>query len=276
MRLIVNADDFGRSSAVNEAVLRAHRQGVLTSASLMVAGDAFEEAVDIARRTPTLAVGLHVVVAAGRAVLPPARIARLVDPSGRFRDERPTVAGLRYALRPGASRELALELRAQFERFARTGLPLSHVDGHLHLHMHPAVFALLVPLARRYGARGFRLPRDDSGPPRPLAPWLGGARALNLLSGLHERTLRREGLATARRVYGLLRSGGMHEPHVVRLLQRIDAPTAELYLHPSMTFEGDELGPNPGDLAALLSPRVRRTLDERRFSLATYPSIAAG
>src|SRR3990172_9610287 len=107
MQIILNADDFGRSSAINRAVMLAHREGVLTSASLMVSGDAFEEAVALARAT------------------------------------------------------LALEMNAQFERFAATGLPLSHVDGHLHMHLHPTVFRLLLPLAEKYGARGLRVTRDD-------------------------------------------------------------------------------------------------------------------
>ena len=113
---------------------------MLTSASLMVAGDAFEEAADMARRMPGLAVGLHVVLVDGRAVLPPRRSLISLMRNGRFPRD-PFRAGLGYALLSRRGREeLDRELAAQFERFASTGLPLSHVDGHCHLHAHPTVF----------------------------------------------------------------------------------------------------------------------------------------
>ena len=148
MKLILGADDFGRSTAINRAVEQACKAGMITSASLMVAGDAFEEAVDMARQMPSLAVGLHVVLVDGRAVLPPAAIPHLVDGERRFPRD-PFRAGLGYALLSRRGREeLDRELAAQFERFASTGLPLSHVDGHCHLHVHPTVFRRLLPLAK--------------------------------------------------------------------------------------------------------------------------------
>ena len=138
-QIITTADDFGRSPAINAAIIRAHREGILTAASLMVTGDAWQEAVQLARANPTLAVGLHLVVSNGRAVLPPTQIPHLVDASGRFPDD-PLRLGLRYAFDRAAQRELAAEVAAQFARFAATGLPLSHVDGHQHLHVHPVVY----------------------------------------------------------------------------------------------------------------------------------------
>ncbi len=162
MEVIFNADDFGRSSAINRAVLQAHREGVLTSASLMVAGDAAAEAVDLARATPALAVGLHLVLSDGRASSPPREIPHLLDGSDCF-PANPAQVWIRYIFSPAARAEMVREVRAQFERFAATGLPLDHVNAHQHIHMHPAVFAALLPLARQYGAGGVRLPRDDFG-----------------------------------------------------------------------------------------------------------------
>ncbi|HEX4439875.1 MAG TPA: ChbG/HpnK family deacetylase, partial [Thermoanaerobaculia bacterium] len=130
-RLVVTGDDFGFSDGVNAAIVEAHEHGVLTSASLMVTGDASTGAVAAARELPTLSVGLHLVLVSGRAVLPPPRIPHLVGPDGRFRDS-PTAAGLVYRFHPAARRELRAEIRAQLERFRETGLPLAHVDGHLH------------------------------------------------------------------------------------------------------------------------------------------------
>lgn len=277
MQIILNADDFGGSSNINAAVMRAHREGVLTSASLMVTGAAFEEAVTLARETPTLAVGLHLVLVAGRAVLPPARIPCLVERRGRFPDD-PFRLGLRYAFSRAAQAELAREMEAQFERFAATELPLSHVDSHLHMHMHPAVFDRLLPLAERYGARGIRLPRDDlrlalQFDRRRVGSMFAWALVFGLLARRSAKRLRNHQLKTTDRVYGLMQTGRMHRDYVVAVLRQLKVPTAELYFHPSVESEGGALGPNPGDLAALLSPAVRQVIEERSLYLTTYAAL---
>ncbi len=275
--LIVNADDFGRSPEINAAVLAAHREGILTSASLMVTGGAAEEAAAMARRTPSLAVGLHLVLVAGRAAADPADLPHLVDASGRFADD-PVAAGLRLAHR-AARPEIEREIAGQLERFAATGLPLSHVDGHLHLHAHPAVLDLLLPLAVRHGARGVRLPRDplrpalawDRGRPFQKAAW---ALAFGLLARRAAPRVRAAGLAVPARTYGLMQTGAMSEGYLLHLLARLDAPTAEIYLHPTAGERLEPLGPNPGELAALLSPRVRELVARRGLRLTTYAGLA--
>ncbi|MCY7274968.1 MAG: ChbG/HpnK family deacetylase, partial [Phormidesmis sp. CAN_BIN44] len=113
-RLIINGDDFGFSSGVNQAIIEAHEQGVLTSTSLMVTGDAFEEAVTLAKAHPTLAVGLHLVLACGRSALPPDQIPHLVDAHGNFSNQ-PEKAGIYYHFSAAAWREIPLEIRAQLE-----------------------------------------------------------------------------------------------------------------------------------------------------------------
>lgn len=278
-RLIVNGDDFGRSPRVNEVIIRAHREGILTSASLMVTGEAFAEAVALARETPSLAVGLHLVLAGGRAVLTPAEIPHLVDGRGFFLSD-PFRAGCRYFFSRAARRELAREMAAQFERFAATGLPLDHVDGHMHLHLHPVVFARLLPLALRYGARGIRLPRDDfwtavAYDRRSLTRKAGWALTFALLARAARRRLRGSTFSIADRVYGLMQSGAMTEAYVCRLLGRMRAATAEIYFHPSTVAE-DAMGPNPVDLAALFSPALRRAIAEHGLVLTTYAALREG
>src|SRR5215475_13673490 len=159
-RLIVNADDFGTSEAVNEAVIRAFTEGVLTSCSLMVTGEAFEHAVSLARAHPDLAVVIHLVTVMGRAVLPPAAIPTLVDAAGHF-GSNPTRAGLKYYFSPQARSELRQELRAQFDKFVATDLRLSHIDGHLHMHVHPVIFRAALELGLHYGVRRMRIPQEE-------------------------------------------------------------------------------------------------------------------
>jgi chitin disaccharide deacetylase len=278
-RLIINADDFGRTREINRAVVRAHLEGVLTSASLMVAGEAADEAIELARQHPTLAVGLHVVVVDGPAVLPADRIPHLVDSRGCF-PNAPVRLGLRYAFSRAARLELAAELEAQFRRFADSGLPLSHVDGHQHMHMHPVVFDLLLPLARSFGAHGIRVVRDDL----KTALHYDRAHALSkvlatVFFGLLARRCRRRlggtGMASAGRTYGFLQSGNMSEAYVLSLLRQIDDPLSEIYFHPTEGQRLDPLGPNPSDLGTLLSRAVRESVDARGLVLSRYSEAAS-
>src|SRR5205085_9236593 len=130
-RVIINADDFGRSPSINEAVLRAHRDGILTTASLMVNESGFDEAVALARENPRLGVGLHLTLLMGRSALSPGEIPGLVNDRGGFADD-PVTAGCRYFFQRGLREQLRREIHAQFARFRATGLPLDHVNGHLH------------------------------------------------------------------------------------------------------------------------------------------------
>lgn len=150
-RVIFNADDFGCSSPVNEAVIHAHREGVLTTASLMVNGDAFEEAVQLARANPGLGVGLHLTLVRGRSTLAPANLPGLVSPRGEFSDNA-VAAGMRCFFQRSLRSQLEAEMRAQLEKFRATGLPLDHVNGHLNFHLHPVVFDGLTRLFERMRA----------------------------------------------------------------------------------------------------------------------------
>src|SRR5262245_27731981 len=136
--LIINGDDFGYSEAVNRAIIQAHREGMLTSASLMVNERAADQAVELAKQNPSLAVRLDMVLALDRADLPHAEIPRITEPQGNFTTSS-FRAGVQYYFSQVARRELRCEMRAQFERFVGAGLPFSHVDGHTHLHQHPVV-----------------------------------------------------------------------------------------------------------------------------------------
>ena len=277
VQVIFNADDFGVSASVNCAVERAHRDGVLTSASLMVAGNAVDEAVQLARAMPRLSVGLHVTLSGGRAVLPVHRIRHLVDSQGLLIAD-PVRMGLRLFTSTVAQAELQSELEAQFERFATTGLALSHVDGHMHMHMHPTVLSRLLPLASRYSARGFRLPRDDlrlalRHSPKHAALKAAWAATYAALCGGQAEKIADHGLAHTDRVYGLMQTGCMVQDYVVMVLRTAKSRTAELYFHPAVQPSDEPMGPNPGDLATLLSPAVRQAIDDRGLQLATYPTL---
>src|SRR5438270_5752644 len=241
-QLIVNADDFGMSEAVNEAIIRAHRQGVLTSASLMVTGEAAAQAVQLAKENPGLAVGIHLVAVMGRSVLPQSEIPTLVDEAQNF-SNNPTAAGLKYFFSPSARRELRREIAAQFAKFHETGLRLSHVDGHLHLHVHPVIFNEALQQAIQYGARRMRVPEEE----RRLALGFDGAHRAqktfftNQFGGLArcmKSRLRATSFTVPERVYGNLQSGQMNESYFLYMLDRLKAATSEIYFHPA-TYRAD-------------------------------------
>src|SRR3990172_2305607 len=158
--LIINGDDFGISPATNHAILRAHREGILTSASLMVNGDAFEEAAALAKAHPSLSVGIHLVLACGRSTLPPSEIPDLVNGKGEFRDH-PVKAGMAYFFFPSLAAQIKKELEAQIEKFLSTGLPLAHLNGHINIHVHPTVLGVVLELGERYGVKKIRLPQEE-------------------------------------------------------------------------------------------------------------------
>jgi hopanoid biosynthesis associated protein HpnK len=270
---IINADDFGRSTQINRAVIRAHQEGVLNSASLMVAGAAADEAFDLARSHPALAVGLHLVVVDGPAVLPPHRIPHLVNAIGQFANA-PIRLGLKYGFSSQARSELTEEITAQFERFAASGLPLSHVDGHQHMHMHPVVFDIVLPLAKKFGAKRIRIVRDDlrlalRHDPRHALGKIVSTAIFAMLS----RRCRKAGAVGTCRTYGFFQSGAMTEQYVLAAIQKMPRST-ELYFHPTEGDRLDELGPNPQDLRTLLSPEVRRQIGVCQLLFGNHDALA--
>ena len=277
--LIVTADDFGLHETVNEAVESAHRDGVLTAASLMVAAPAAADAVRRARRMPDLRVGLHLVLADGPAVSAPESIPALVDAHGRF-DAHMVTRGFRYFASPAARRQIEREVRAQFDAYRATGLPLDHVDAHKHFHLHPTLLATLLAVGADYGLRAVRVPDE----PRwfaartgaRVAAAAGAALLAPWLAGMKWR-LRRAGIAYGDRVFGIARSGRMDEAAWLEILARLPDGVTEVYSHPAATAA--PIVPTMRDyrhaeeLAALRSPRVRTAIRAAGARLGGYGDL---
>ncbi len=265
--LIINADDFGLATPVNEAVERAHAEGVLTSASLMAAGPAFDDAVERARRLPELHVGLHVVVTNGRPALPPEEVPDLVDERGALSGAL-GAAGVRYFFLPRVRQQLEREIRAQFDAFRRTGLALDHVNAHNHMHVHPTVLGLILKIGREYGMRAVRTPYEPGAMPVIARPWL---RALR-------RRLRRTGIVTNDCVLGLRDTGAMDENRVVALLGRLGDGITEMYFHPAVSRPEELVHAMPdyqheAEFAALVSPRVAEAVRASAARLVAYSTV---
>ena len=247
-RLVVNADDFGRSPSINEAVLRAHREGILTTASLMVNEPACEEAVAMARQNPRLGVGLHLSLS-----------------------EKPIAAGFRFFFKRGLRLQLREEIRAQLAKFVATGLTLDHVNSHHHLHMHPTVIGLLLECLRETNIRRVRLTRE---PVWINVRHIRGRRFRNwphaviyaLLARRARRGFRAAQIRHPQFVFGLMQNHAVDESYLNQLLPVLPAGDSELYAHPSLNGFRHEF-------EALISPRVRQLVERLGICLIRYQDL---
>ncbi|MBO1053228.1 MAG: hopanoid biosynthesis-associated protein HpnK [Dolichospermum sp. DET73] len=271
--LIINADDFGFSQGVNAAIIQAHEEGILTSTSLMVSGDAAQEAIALAKDHPQLAVGLHLVLVCGKSVLPPAQIPNLVDSQGNF-SNNPTQAGLSYQFNQATRAELRLEISAQLEKFRDSGLNLAHVDGHLHLHVHPVILNILTEFAAEFQIKFIRLPSEELSKNlkidnRNLFTKIIWSIVFGQLRRYGEGLLKANQIKFADRVYGLLQTGDMSEKYLLGLIPQIEAELVEIYSHPDLVNTEINNG-GEVELAALLSQQVREMLTVKGFELSNY------
>ena len=278
-KLIVNADDFGLSGGANRAVIRAYREGILTSTSLMVSGRACAEAVTLARENPGLQVGLHLTLLQGQAVLPPEELPGLVDREGNFPTD-PVLTGMRYFFQRSLREQLQREIEAQILRFRETGLPLSHIDGHLNIHMHPTVFSILAELMPKYGISSFRLTRENlaKDPASDGTRRFGRRLDAFIFARLAENcrpVLDRLGICYADEVKGLLNSGRMTEEYLLKVLDGLGTGCTEIYFHPGCLPDPELAAWMPDylheeELAALISRKVRNKIAVQQIQLGNY------
>ena len=277
--LIVNGDDFGYSSEVNAGIIRAHREGILTSTSLMVAEVARDEAVALAKDCPALDVGLHQVVCMGRSVLAPAEIAPVVDALGRF-SNKPVLSGLRYFFTPGIREKLKAECRAQIELHLKLIGYLNHIDGHLNFHVHPAIAPILIDLAHEYKVPCIRMPAE------PVFTTLAISReraAAKLLEAVIFRTLSRRarrmaaarGIKSSDRLFGLHQTHHITEDYVLGVMDRLPDGLTEIYFHPAMDIGGTPPAPSSQrETEVLTSARVREAAASHGIHLTTFGEVA--
>jgi hopanoid biosynthesis associated protein HpnK len=269
-RLIVNADDFGRSHSINSAVIRAHREGILTTASLMVNEPGFDEAVKLAKENPKLGVGLHLTLLQGHSALPPEKIPGLVNSRGEF-SESPVGVGINYFFKHSLREQLRAEIHAQFEKFHSTGLPLDHVNGHLHLHLHPVVFKILMSDSEKLGIRHLRLTRDCFSRSRKMSRghWfyrISHAAIFEMLSNRTRKTLAQKKIRHAQITFGLLQDSCVDENYILKLLPELPPGDSELYSHPSLDKFKHEFD-------ALVSPRVKEQIKKLGIERIRYQDL---
>ncbi len=278
-QLIITSDDFGLSRGVNRAVEQGWDNGLLTGASIMPGAAAFGEAVKIARRNPGLQIGLHLTLVQGRAVLPPNAIPSIVDASGNFTDNA-VMAGIRYFFDRGLYCQLKREIEAQIQKVLDAGIPLTHIDGHLNIHLHPTVFRILAELMPRYGITTFRLARERLSHNLRFdrERKLGKALEKLIFSFLTDHALPeldRLGVQYASEVKGVLNSGRMTEEYVLNIIDGLQDGLTEIYFHPGILPDVEISRRMPDyrhqeELAAIMSPLVKHRLQELHIQVQNY------
>lgn len=287
-RLIINADDFGLTSGVNRSIIESHQHGVLTSATLMAAARASEEAARLALQHPKLGVGCHVVLVDGAPLSDPVTLPSLMKSGGdgRFTNSIGTLAR-RAMLRRIHPDEVEREANAQFQRLGDLGLSVTHFDSHKHAHLFPA---LLEPLLRAARACGIRAVRNPFEPPSPLPKnvvrgnpklWkrYAQARVLREWQPIFRRLVAKAGLRTTSGTLGIVVTGVLDQRILEQLVAEVPEGTWELVCHPG--YDDEELrsvrtrlrSSREIERKALMSLETKRLLESRGIELISYREL---
>ena len=290
-RLIVNADDFGFTAGINRGIVEAHTRGIVTSATLMANGRAFEDAVRLAKTVPRLGVGCHVVLIDGEPVLDAKQLPSLTSHSSvdaRFRDGLKAFAARALSARLDGG-EIEAEAGAQIHKLQKAGIEVSHVDTHKHTHLFPAVLRPLLRAARTCGVNAIRNP---FGPRQPLKSselltrptlWTRYAevRILRTLANKFRDAVKREDLTAPDGTLGIVVTGTLDEKLFRAIAEIIPEGTWEFVCHPG--YNDDELKSartrlresRETELRVLIMPEAREILSNQGIELISYRELGA-
>jgi chitin disaccharide deacetylase len=281
-KIIVTGDDFGLALPVNEAIVEAHRNGILTAASLMVGGEFCNDAVERARQAPSLKVGLHVTLVEGTPVLSAHNVPDLVDRDGAFSTHLAR-SGFKFFFLPGIRKQLETEIRAQFEAFQKTGFSLDHVNAHNHMHLHPTILGLIIKVGRDYGLKAVRIPKEP-----PVLSWRASGHSLagRLISSvflspwmaLMKYTLRKAGIQYNDYLFGMTDGGSMTTDLILRFVDNLPEGVTEFCFHPATrrSIEIDKTMPqyrHEGEFTALTSSSVQQALEARGIQRIAFSDL---
>jgi hopanoid biosynthesis associated protein HpnK len=279
-RLIINGDDLGLSVEVNRAIVHSHRDGVLTAASLMITGNARDQAVAAAGQFPGLDVGLHLVFCDGASLLPAARLRGVVSAGKRFAGHE-VPAGFRYLLNPRLRGALRDECRAQIELHLKLVGYLNHVDGHRNLHLHPVLVGILAELAPEYHISYVRAVREPLLTTLTLARDRLGFKLIDaaffsLLSAFAVRKLKAYGIRFTDHVFGFLQTGRLSTDYVRGVIERLKPGSiTEFYFHPTANPDPTRQARPAAEteVAILTNPSVRAAIAESGVILTNFAEL---
>jgi len=288
--LIVNADDLGWTEGVNRGILEAFRHGIVTSTSLMANGEAFANAIELARTAPDLGVGVHLNLSDGASVAQPAKVKSLLNNAGRF-GGGPKGLLLRRASGGLLLEEVEREWDAQIQKVRAAGIEPTHLDGHKHVHMLPGLFEVALKLAKRHGIGAVRVALEASSLRTALASGANHRASVVMKQGVEARGLKllardareqatRAGIATADYFCGIAQTGELTREGLEELLRNLLEGTTELMCHPG--YADAALGKTPTrlqdsretELSILTDTRIRNLVASQGIRLIDYGFVA--
>jgi chitin disaccharide deacetylase len=288
--LIVNADDLGWTAGVNRGIVEAHRNGIVTSASLLANGEAFAEAAELARGTQGLGVGVHLNLSDGSPVSAPETVPSLLNDSGRF-EGGPDGLLMKIATRRISMREVETEWQAQIAKVRDAGVAPTHLDGHKHVHMLPGLFEIALRLAKRHGIGAVRVSHEASnlraalstGERRASVVLKQGvqARGLKLLARDARVQADRAGVSTTDHFCGIAQTGELTKEGLARLLQSLPEGTTELMCHPGYADEALRKtatrlqGSREKEVEILTDTKIRNLVASQGIRLIDYAFLAS-
>ena len=290
-QLIVNADDFGLTSGVNRGIVEAHRDGVVSSATLMANGAAFDEAVEAARALPKMSVGCHVVLVDGTPVSPPGAIDTLLairsaEP-GNFYSSLSAFAA-RATLGGFEREQLVAEITAQIRKIQATGLEVTHLDSHKHAHIFPEILMAMLRAARICGVRAIRSPfvpmeairAQQFAGKRVLLKRYGQVRILNTFAGPFRRQTSRAGVLAPDGVIGIIETGALDSTLLRQALSSLPEGTWELVCHPGYAdadlraIHTRLIEARDRERNLLTSPELKDFLEKQKIRVISYRELA--
>jgi hopanoid biosynthesis associated protein HpnK len=288
--LIVNADDLGWTAGVNRGIAEAHRNGIVTSASLLANGEAFAEAAKLTRDARGLGVGVHLNLNDGPPVAPRKSVASLVNNSGEFAGG-PDGLLVKIATHGISMREVELEWNAQISKVCDAGIDPTHLDGHKHVHMLPGLFEIALRLAKRHSIGAIRVSHEASslraalstGERRAAVVLKQGvqARGLKLMARDARQQAERAGVSTADYFCGIAQTGELTKEGVARLLSSLPEGTTELMCHPGYADEALRKtstrlqGSRQKEVEILTDTEIRNLVASQGIRLIDYAFLAS-
>ena len=281
-KLIVNADDFGLHSAVNAGIIDGHRTGIITSTSLLARGEAFTEAVSMAKENPKLGIGIHIALVGGlKPVCDPTEVPSLVTPEGILPESYIDFIKRIYSGKINYN-ELRKEINAQMAKIIESGLKVTHVDGHQHMHVLPTVLPIVIEQAKSFGINAIRVPDELTGfmnyiysPSRFL-----GKVGLSTVAANARPTVRNNNMLTTQYFWGMVNGGNIDQKSLMGILKKVNhnSGTHELMVHPGIS--NSILGKcyNWGyhwedELQALCSSHTRLYIRQHGIELINYGDL---
>jgi len=279
-QLIVAADDFGITKSVNEGIVRSREEGIVTSLNFLPTGEAFDDALRLAKSIGLNEAGAHLALTETISVTEASKIPSLVDTDGRFYKGH-----IQFLLKfiSGAIDldEVYVEWRSQLQKVNAAGIIITNLSSHEHIHMLPELLDIIIKLAKEYDVPAIRYPHADRSSRRTGIKAVCKSLALLYFEGNMARALKSSGLAAPEHFLGFLDSGNITEEVLLDMIANLEDRTTELVCHPG--FLGPEVldryrfhKNSEAELFALTSPRVKKLAGDKEIGLVSYAEFLSG